>query len=168
MTVGGMERRRLASELSEAFAQGLLSTRTFEGRIAVLYGSRAVDPTALVGDLFARRRRRAIAIWGSLNAVWTRWVAGRSAPAGPLFVVALDGMASGDRLLIGRDRDCDVRATEPTVSRRHAELLCRDGGWIVRDLNSMNGTLLNGQRVGRARVQAGDELRLGLQRVVLD
>jgi pSer/pThr/pTyr-binding forkhead associated (FHA) protein len=32
----------------------------------------------------------------------------------------------------------------------------------------MNGTLLNGQRVGRARLQAGDELRLGLQRVVLD
>jgi hypothetical protein len=129
MSVGGTERRRLASELSEAFAHGLLSTRTFEGRIAVLYESRAVDPAALVGDLFARRRRRAIALWGSMSALWTRWVAGQSAPAEPLFVVALDRMAAGDRLLIGRDRDCDVRAIEPTVSRRHAELFCRDSGW---------------------------------------
>jgi hypothetical protein len=168
MSVGGMERRRLASELSEAFAHGLLSTRTFEGRIAVLYESRAIDPAALVGDLFARRRRRAIALWGSMSALWTRWVPGRGTAPGPIFVVALDRMAAGDRLLIGRDSDCDVCAAEPTLSRRHAELVCRDGGWIVRDLDSMNGTLLNGQRVGRARVQAGDELRLGLQWVLLD
>lgn len=50
---------------------------------------------------------------------------------------------------------------DDTVSRRHAELRVRDGRWMVRDLGSINGTWLNGRRVGDAEVRPGDELRLG-------
>jgi pSer/pThr/pTyr-binding forkhead associated (FHA) protein len=44
----------------------------------------------------------------------------------------------------------------------------RDGEWILRDLGSTNGTGLNGKRVGRASVHAGDQLLLGHQLIMLD
>jgi pSer/pThr/pTyr-binding forkhead associated (FHA) protein len=63
---------------------------------------------------------------------------------------------------VGRSRDCDVVVGEETVSRHHAELRHGDGDtWTVRDLDSTNGTWLNGARVREARVFGGDVLRLG-------
>lgn len=48
------------------------------------------------------------------------------------------------------------------VSTRHAELRYEEGGWLVVDLGSRNGTYLNGQRVqGRSPLAAGDEIHLG-------
>jgi pSer/pThr/pTyr-binding forkhead associated (FHA) protein len=54
------------------------------------------------------------------------------------------------------------------VSRHHARLLFRDCGRIIHDLQSMNGTAVNGVRVGRSRIYPGDRLLLGRQAVVLD
>jgi pSer/pThr/pTyr-binding forkhead associated (FHA) protein len=57
---------------------------------------------------------------------------------------------------------------EETVSRMHAELRhAEDNAWIVRDLDSTNGTWLNGSRVHEARVCGGDELWLGGLRMEL-
>lgn len=54
----------------------------------------------------------------------------------------------GERILIGRDsRDCEFLITDPSVSRRHAEILIRVEGVFIRDLNSSNGTRLNGERL---------------------
>jgi pSer/pThr/pTyr-binding forkhead associated (FHA) protein len=47
------------------------------------------------------------------------------------------------------------------VSRAHAEIAVRAGLCLVRDLDSCNGTLLNGRPVRRARLRRGDVLRLG-------
>ncbi|HET9709862.1 MAG TPA: FHA domain-containing protein [Gemmatimonadales bacterium] len=48
------------------------------------------------------------------------------------------------------------------VSTRHAELRHQDGGWVLVDLESRNGSYLNGRRVqGQAPLAAGDEIRLG-------
>ena len=48
------------------------------------------------------------------------------------------------------------------VSTRHAELRHQDGGWVLVDLESRNGSYLNGRRVqGQSPVAAGDEIRLG-------
>ena len=55
-----------------------------------------------------------------------------------------------------------------TVSRRHARLIFRDGGWILQDLNSTNGTRLNGRYVGRCRLRPGDQLALGDQLLRVD
>ncbi|HEY4159460.1 MAG TPA: sigma-54-dependent Fis family transcriptional regulator, partial [Polyangiaceae bacterium] len=74
----------------------------------------------------------------------------------------LDWPESGD-LTIGRDEECALRLSNTDVSRRHAALR-RTGtepGILIMDLNSRNGTRVNGRAVRTARVQANDVLRLG-------
>jgi pSer/pThr/pTyr-binding forkhead associated (FHA) protein len=71
----------------------------------------------------------------------------------------------GRPLLIGRSPRCDLVLGDPTVSRRHAELVQADHGWIVRDLSSTNGTRVNGWRIRRAAVGLDDELMLGAQKL---
>ena len=48
----------------------------------------------------------------------------------------------------------------PSVSRRHARLSFRDGHWVLRDLDSTNGTRVNGTPVVRYRLEPGDRLSL--------
>jgi HD-GYP domain-containing protein (c-di-GMP phosphodiesterase class II) len=52
-------------------------------------------------------------------------------------------------LRVGRVDTMEIVLNVPSVSRRHAEVLVTSEGWVVRDLGSMNGTFLNGVRVGR-------------------
>ncbi|MFF8289563.1 FHA domain-containing protein [Streptomyces sp. NPDC016309] len=63
---------------------------------------------------------------------------------------------------IGRAPDNDLVVDDLTVSRRHAELLAQpDGTYWIQDLDSHNGTFLNGQPVGRARVTPDDIVGIG-------
>ncbi len=65
------------------------------------------------------------------------------------------------RLVIGRDRGVDLVVRDSAVSRRHAELVGRNGGWTVCDLGSANGTKVNGARVnGVQELNDGDQLAL--------
>jgi|SRR3954447_3676791 predicted component of type VI protein secretion system len=68
-------------------------------------------------------------------------------------------------VLIGRSRRCDFVVADPSVSRRHALLLRGDAGWTLWDLGSTNGTRVNGWRVERAVLRAGDEVELGAMRL---
>jgi len=63
--------------------------------------------------------------------------------------------------VIGRAADAGVRLADQAVSRRHAEIHVSDDGATVSDLQSTNGTLLNGARVTTAALVDGDELRIG-------
>jgi pSer/pThr/pTyr-binding forkhead associated (FHA) protein len=64
--------------------------------------------------------------------------------------------------VIGRLRGCDLRIGSAEVSRRHCRLLQRDGYLTVEDLQSSNGTFLNGVAVrGLQVVRPGDRLRVG-------
>jgi len=69
---------------------------------------------------------------------------------------------SGDRVLVGRSRECDVVLNDPNVSRRHAELRREGRGWEVIDLGSTNGIKVNGRRQDHARLEPGDRITLGL------
>jgi hypothetical protein len=69
---------------------------------------------------------------------------------------------SGDRVLLGRSRECDVMLSDPNVSRRHAEVRAEGGRWVVADLGSTNGIKVNGQRVDSAALEPGDRITLGL------
>lgn len=61
--------------------------------------------------------------------------------------------------VIGRASECDISLAAAHLSRRHAQLQVIDGMLFVKDLDSANGTFLNGKRVAEARVKRGDELR---------
>lgn len=64
-------------------------------------------------------------------------------------------------VLLGRGSD-DLSLTDQTVSRRHAELKIADSAWTLTDLNSANGTYLNGVRLTKTtRLKHGDQIRLG-------
>jgi serine phosphatase RsbU (regulator of sigma subunit) len=63
----------------------------------------------------------------------------------------------GDRVVVGRSHRCDLILPDVLLSRRHAELERRGGGWFLRDLGSLNGTRLNGLRVeGLRPLRDGD------------
>jgi len=63
--------------------------------------------------------------------------------------------------LIGRSSEA-LPTTDTTVSRRHAELTPDEGDWYIRDLDSQNGTYVNGVRIPeRTRLRLGDQIRTG-------
>jgi predicted component of type VI protein secretion system len=62
---------------------------------------------------------------------------------------------------IGRSQENDIVVPGPNVSRRHARLLRADNGFVVEDLGSTNGTLLDGAPIDRERIESGDELTFG-------
>jgi two-component system, cell cycle response regulator len=61
----------------------------------------------------------------------------------------------------GRDPGCDVVLRDGDVSRRHARVVPRDGGHLLVDLGSTNGTFVNGQPVRRVELQNGTRVTLG-------
>jgi pSer/pThr/pTyr-binding forkhead associated (FHA) protein len=64
--------------------------------------------------------------------------------------------------VVGRRSDCQLRILSAEVSRRHCLLTIDDGCVSVEDLDSINGTFLNGQRVvGKQVVRPGDRLEIG-------
>ena len=68
----------------------------------------------------------------------------------------------GDQFSIGRDASCDLAIPDMTVSRRHAQLERTRDGWLITDLESTNGTRVNGWRVrGKVPVRAGDVVSFG-------
>lgn len=69
--------------------------------------------------------------------------------------------------LIGRSTEA-LEITDPTVSRRHAELTPDAGRWTIRDLGSRHGTLVNGVRIsGAVALAAGDRVRCGDSELLL-
>ena len=71
----------------------------------------------------------------------------------------------GSLTTLGRDETADIVIDDPGVSRRHSEIrVTTDGPHLVtsiRDLNSTNGTFVNGERVSSQRLQDGDRLTIG-------
>jgi hypothetical protein len=62
---------------------------------------------------------------------------------------------------IGRSEDNDIVIADSSVSRRHARISRADNGFVVEDLGSTNGTLLDGAPIDRERIEGGDELTFG-------
>ena len=68
---------------------------------------------------------------------------------------------TGNTMVIGRDDGCDVVVDDPRVSGRHAIVSYRGGEFRVSDLQSTNGSLLNGSPLTESVFQESDDLRLG-------
>ncbi len=67
----------------------------------------------------------------------------------------------GDVAVLGRGLDCDVVFDEVSVSRQHARVTRRRDIYYIEDLNSANGTFVNGRRARRAQLRDGDVIMLG-------
>lgn len=68
----------------------------------------------------------------------------------------------GQELILGRDDSVDFLLGDVSVSRRHSRLLTNpDGSAVIEDLNSTNGTRVNGQLIEQATVWPGDDIEIG-------
>jgi hypothetical protein len=94
---------------------------------------------------------RGISITGGLRSVGAGAPLALQFPPGP-----------GTQFSIGRDASCDLAIADMTVSRRHATLERTGNGWLLSDLESTNGTRVNGWRVrGKVPVKVGDLVSFG-------
>ena len=62
--------------------------------------------------------------------------------------------------IVGRAPDADLQLNFPTVSKKHMRLFEANGVWCVEDLGSANSTYVNGERITRKELSAGDYIRL--------
>jgi pSer/pThr/pTyr-binding forkhead associated (FHA) protein len=67
----------------------------------------------------------------------------------------------GSTLVVGRAVNSDVPIYDPTISRQHAQLSVQNGGVLVKDLGSSNGTFLNGSRITEAVAVPNDVVMFG-------
>jgi Protein of unknown function (DUF3662)/Inner membrane component of T3SS, cytoplasmic domain len=63
--------------------------------------------------------------------------------------------------VIGRGTEADIRLTDQAVSRRHAEIRIVNGATMLNDLQSTNGTTINGVAVTTTALSDGDDIRIG-------
>jgi hypothetical protein len=91
-------------------------------------------------------------------------------PHGPVVLAFLDGSGTPTgklvriqkpKVTIGRLPQCDVVVADPGASRHHAQIEQRDGAYVLSDLGSTNGTLVNDQPVATYRLQLGDRITIG-------
>ena len=66
-----------------------------------------------------------------------------------------------DRVIIGRLAESDVVVSDPGASRRHAEVRRENGDFVIADLGSTNGTMVNHAAVGERTLQEGDRITIG-------
>jgi len=77
-----------------------------------------------------------------------------------------DVVLKGEKVEIGRVATCDICLQDVNASRRHAAFVRQDSGWVVVDLGSTNGTLVNGKRVSQKRLSDGDVIQVGITQLV--
>ena len=63
--------------------------------------------------------------------------------------------------VVGRDAGCHIRIDNLGVSRAHCQIIKRAEGYVLQDMNSANGTFVNGSRVGEQLLKEGDEILVG-------
>lgn len=104
------------------------------------------------------------------------WARNRHEPKGAGYVTAIWSGPTGEPIrqqffepfVVGRDPANDIQLADRRVSRVHAVLYAEDRVWKVRDINSSNGTYLDGARVSRAELTATCQLRFHEKGPVID
>src|SRR5215472_1322308 len=73
-----------------------------------------------------------------------------------------------DKTTIGRVEDNTFQIAEPSVSSHHCEIILRGSDVVVKDLNSTNGSYINGEKITESVLKPGQVLRLGQIEIRLD
>lgn len=149
---------RCGAALARPTTEGVIET-TSTISLAALEG--ALDNE--VGTAAPEAAQEAGAEGGSLEGL----------PSGSALLVVKRGPNAGSRFLLdaetttaGRHPDSDIFLDDVTVSRRHADFVREAGGFVVRDVGSLNGTYLNRERIEAAGLAGGDEVQIGKYRLV--
>jgi len=66
-----------------------------------------------------------------------------------------------DEIIIGRDSDNDVQIDNVAVSREHAKIIRGQNYYLIEDLNSTNGTFVNGKKINKKYLKEDDEISIG-------
>jgi hypothetical protein len=146
------DRTRAIHVLKSGYLEGRLSTETFEARVAVAQRARsAATLRSLLGDIRGR--------WFAAHALLDP--PARSAVDPSPWATVMLTRYSQAQLVVGRSHTCGLVFGGDGVSRRHAGFERVDGQWYVTDLDSTNGTYVDGVQVQRAPIKAGSRVRLG-------
>lgn len=94
-----------------------------------------------------------------MNLPYLKW----NGPEGRELTLAL----TADQVVIGRKSDADIVLPNPYVSRQHAKLVKDAEGYRIIDLSSTHGTYVNGQRIEMRKLQFGDRISVGQDRLEL-
>lgn len=94
---------------------------------------------------------------------------------GPRFVVQLVSGPSSPKafelrgiVAIGRSRENEIWLSDNTVSNHHARISMADGFWMIEDLGSKNGTLVNGERIDSCqRIFPEDKISIGRNQLIV-
>jgi small-conductance mechanosensitive channel len=108
-----------------------------------------IDPRARTVEVVSAEKPSVAAVTASL------WVA--EGPDRGKAIVLLDGMSA----LIGRASHCDLALSEQQVSKEHFKLERDAGGYVLQDLKSTVGTVVNGERVERQALRDLDRIAIG-------
>jgi diguanylate cyclase (GGDEF)-like protein len=73
-----------------------------------------------------------------------------------------------ERCVIGRGEDTDLTLSSNDVSRHHAAVFFQRGHYFLEDLNSTNGTYINGHRITQHALKPGDEIMVGDHSILFD
>jgi pSer/pThr/pTyr-binding forkhead associated (FHA) protein len=66
-----------------------------------------------------------------------------------------------DEIIIGRDSGNDIQIDNVAVSREHARIISGPNYYLIEDLNSTNGTFVNGKKINKKFLQEVDEISIG-------
>jgi hypothetical protein len=154
------ERDQALAVLREGAGSGRLSHDTFIRRMNFVLRAQTRSELANATQDLPGDEPKVVRLFRQLVARIPRLsVTPRTPPQIPGLALPRPGSPT---LRIGRGPGATLRLTDISVSRFHAELRHVGDGWMVRDLNSMNGTHLNGTRItSPTRVRPGDHLRFG-------
>ena len=127
-------------------------------------GSGASDkPTLSFGDEFSAQLA---ALDGAVSGEEREAIS--ALPSGSALLVVRRGPNAGARFLldanvttVGRHPDADIFLDDVTVSRRHSEFLREGSRFQIKDLGSLNGTYLDGNRIDIADLDEGSEVQIG-------
>jgi hypothetical protein len=89
-------------------------------------------------------------------------------PAATLTVNGKSHDLQKQSVVIGRSKDCDIRISDPNVSRKHAEVRQEGSTYWIVDLGSTNGISVNGHALKRAKLDDEDRITLGSTELVFN
>lgn len=70
-------------------------------------------------------------------------------------------LSTGQTIVLGRLKGCDVAVDDEAASRRHCTIMARESVCVVADLQSANGTFVNERRIATTELEKGDKIRIG-------